>query len=77
MFQPQRICADVLRVFARGAPGSPQRRFRFYLAEYVQAAFGEKGPEHGLPRNLDALLDMALHSVRQDFGPSFTPMTAT
>lgn len=77
MYLPQRTCTEVLRAFAKGTPGSPQRRFRFYVAENVQAAFGKKGPKHGLPRDLNALLDMSLDEVRREFGPGSLPRPAS
>jgi hypothetical protein len=76
LFAPQRMCLEILSVFARGSAGSSQRRFRFYAAEYVQAAFGKKGAEHELSRDVRALLDIALDATRRDFGPSFVPQLA-
>lgn len=71
----QEICAEVLGFFAKGSPGSPQRRFRFYVAENVQAGFGKKGPRHGLPRDIETLLDLSLTETRKEF-PDFVPTAA-
>lgn len=72
----QQHASEVVRSFARGAPGSPQNRFRFYACTYVQAGLGRRGPEHGLPRDIDALLDLALQHARREFGPAFVPALA-
>jgi hypothetical protein len=71
---PQRMASQVVRVFPRGDRGSAQNLWRSTVACYVQGAYGKKGPSHGLPRDLGALLGVALDRFRRSMGlPEFVP----
>ena len=73
---PQKLASQVVRAFPRGERSSPQNLWRMFAFDYIEAAFGRKGPQYGLPRDLSLVLDHALNHLRMtlDF-PDFVPQT--
>jgi hypothetical protein len=73
---PQQLAHEVLQAFPRGERASAQQTWRMIVAGYVQAAFGRKSAQHGLPRDLEPVLDLALETCRQVLAmPDFVPLT--
>ncbi|MDE3203496.1 MAG: hypothetical protein KGQ66_04655 [Acidobacteriota bacterium] len=73
---PQKLASEVVSAFPRGGPASPQNMWRMFVFDYVEAAFGKSGSQHGLPRDINLVLDHALDQLRLSLDlPDFVPQT--
>lgn len=68
VMSPQAAASEVVKVFPRGRRGSLQNIWRSVVVAYVEAGFGRNAQKHGLPRDINALLDAAFTYMRIDLG---------